>query len=231
MCVHLIHKKTNFMNLIFTIVLSFFSSIITINSYLYGEILNKNREIDVFSKNKAHVPFVKYENMLVLIPKTEEMLEVSPILKHDFIAFKEALGYRESLNKYDRVNDFGYFGKYQFGELAMIELGITDPYKFIDSPKIQEKAFVYLCSINKYKLRRYLYRYDNKVLGGIKLTQSGMLAAAHLLGPGAVIKFIKSDGTDIHSDALGTKITEYLTMFSDYDMSIITPCPEVKMKI
>jgi hypothetical protein len=37
-----------------------------------------------------------------------------------FIGFKEALGYRESENKYKTVNSLGYLGKYQFGNATKI---------------------------------------------------------------------------------------------------------------
>jgi hypothetical protein len=38
-----------------------------------------------------------------------------PFTGNLFIGFKEALGYRESENKYKTVNSLGYLGKYQFG--------------------------------------------------------------------------------------------------------------------
>jgi hypothetical protein len=43
-----------------------------------------------------------------------------------FIGFKEALGYRESENKYKTVNSLGYLGKYQFGNATLKSVGIYD---------------------------------------------------------------------------------------------------------
>lgn len=173
----------------------------------------------------------RYQNMLVLIPKNKSLMGLSPILTNDFVGFKEALGFRESSGKYNSVNEYGYIGKYQFGKHAMHDLGIKNHELFLNSAEAQEKAFVALCSLNKYKLRNYLSKYDGVTLNGIKLTESGMLAASHLLGPGAVINFIKSKGENIGSDALGTTIVEYLTKFDGYDTSVITPSKNVKIKL
>lgn len=184
-------------------------------------------ESDVVSYLKRN----RYEHMLVLIPKTNELKELSPILGKDFLGFKEAVGFRESSGNYFIINQLGYLGKYQFGGAAMQDLGIKNKRAFLKSPELQERAFVAFCSLNKYKLRRYIVHYDGKVVGGVKLTESGMLAAAHLVGPGAVKQFIKSRGKVKASDGNGTNIVEYLTTFSGYDTSIITATKRVKVKL
>ncbi|MCK5823983.1 MAG: peptidoglycan-binding protein LysM [Ichthyobacteriaceae bacterium] len=173
----------------------------------------------------------RYKNMLVLIPKDEHLRKLTPMIDaKGFIRFKEEIGYRESSGEYDKVNTLGYLGKYQFGRLAMHDLAIHNKSKFLRTPSIQEDAFIALCSINKYKLRNYL-RYEGRVIGGIKITESGMLAASHLLGPGAVMNYIKTSGLDKGSDAFGTSIVEYLVKFSGYDTSMIIPERQVTMNI
>lgn len=52
----------------------------------------------------------------------------------------------------------------------------------------------------------------------ILLTESGMVAGAHLKGMGGLNKFLK--GKD-NADALGTKISEYVKRFGGYDLSNI----------
>jgi|LGVD01.1.fsa_nt_gb hypothetical protein len=197
-----------------------------INSHDNEELLVVNE-----LETKPIVMDSRYTDMLVLIPKSKDLMGLSPILSKDFVGFKEAIGFRESSGKYHKVNEFGYLGKYQFGKHAMQDLGINNKYVFLNSAEMQEKAFIALCSLNKYKLRNYLYKYEGKTINGTKLTESGMLAAAHLLGPGAVINFIKSNGKSVGSDALGTSILEYLTSFNGYDTSVITPSRSVKVTI
>ena len=40
-----------------------------------------------------------------------------------FSAFKYAIGYKESTNNYKAVNRFGYLGRYQFGKIALQDIG------------------------------------------------------------------------------------------------------------
>ncbi|MEN8137902.1 MAG: peptidoglycan-binding protein LysM [Bacteroidota bacterium] len=210
----------------------FFSLWINVKSIFDTE---KEEETDLvivseISSRPVHID-EKYANMLVLIPKNDKLKCLSPILTKDFVGFKEAIGFRESSGKYDNVSKFGYFGKYQFGKCAMSDLGIYDAEAFLKSAKLQEEAFVALCSLNKYKLRNYLAIYDGKTINGIELTESGMLAASHLLGPGAVIAFIKSDGKNVGKDGLGTSLLEYLEVFKDYDTSVITASSKITLRV
>ena len=53
------------------------------------------------------------------------------------------------------------------------------------------------------------------------MTESGILAAAHLAGPGSVKKYLRSYGAIGFTDAYGTNIREYMKKFSGYDTSFI----------
>ncbi|MGB5555799.1 MAG: hypothetical protein WBM83_14170, partial [Flavobacteriaceae bacterium] len=76
---------------------------------------------------------------------------------------------------------------------------------------------------NKWILRRDIDRFVGKYIQGIKITESGMLAAAHLAGAGNVKKYLRSYGQMDVMDEYGTTITKYLKRFSGYDMSIVLP--------
>ena len=82
-------------------------------------------------------------------------------------------------------------GKYQFGKSALKALGIKDSLIFMNSPKLQEKAFIALLSRNKWELRDEIKEYRGKIIGGVRVTESGILAAAHLGGAGSIRKFLK----------------------------------------
>jgi len=140
-----------------------------------------------------------------------------------FIGFKEAIGYRESENKYRKVNSLGYLGKYQFGNETLKSVGIHDTARFLQSPKMQERAFVALLAKNKWILKDIIEKYDGKVFNGILITESGILAAAHLGGAGSVKKYFKSNGSRLIKDAYGTSIRSYLKTFGGYDTSFIEP--------
>jgi len=143
------------------------------------------------------------------------------ILQNDFMGFREAIGFKESQGKYRVINTLGYLGKYQFGKTTLHRLGIYNTEKFLKNPELQEKAFIALCKVNKWILRKDIKRSVGKTINGIKITESGILAAAHLSGAGNVKKFLRSNGHLKFSDAYGASISSYLKKFADFDVSII----------
>ncbi|TMM28621.1 peptidoglycan-binding protein LysM [Polaribacter aestuariivivens] len=142
-------------------------------------------------------------------------------LKRDFVAFKEAVAFKESQGKYATVNTLGYLGKYQFGRTTLHRFNIYNTEEFLANPELQEKAFVALCKVNKWILRKDIKRSVGKTMNGIKITESGILAAAHLSGAGNVKKFLRSNGTERFSDAYGASIQSYLKKFANYNVSNI----------
>jgi hypothetical protein len=144
-----------------------------------------------------------------------------PYLQKDFVGFKEALAFKESQGKYTVVNTLGYLGKYQFGRTTLQRFKIYNTQAFLRNPELQEKAFVALCKVNKWILRKDIKRSVGKTINGVKITESGILAAAHLSGAGNVKKFLRSNGADGFSDAYGSTIQSYLKKFSGYNVSSI----------
>ena len=132
--------------------------------------------------------------------------------------FLSAIGRRESSNRYWVVNSYGYMGKYQFGRKTLNKLGfkhITNQ-QFLNSPEIQERAMKSLLKYNQKLLKRQIARYSNTVHNGVYVTESGLLAAAHLGGAGNVKKWLRK-GYDF-KDGYGTSIKEYLMLFGDYNI-------------
>ncbi len=174
------------------------------------------------SKTKA----IRYESEITLAPfSTQEKYPepTSPtcvvFLEKDYIGFKEALAFKESQGKYSVVNKFGYLGKYQFGKGTLDLIGIHNSKKFLEDPALQEKAFYANLSRNKWILRREIKRYSQTWMRGTYVTESGILAAAHLVGPGAVKKYLRSYGKNAFQDAFGTSVVDYLRKFKSYDIS------------
>lgn len=144
-----------------------------------------------------------------------------PYLQKNFVAFKQALAVKESQGKYTVVNSLGYLGKYQFGRTTLERLDIYNTKEFLRNPELQEKAFIALCKVNKWILRNDIEQSVGKTINGIVITESGILAAAHLSGAGNVKNFLRSNGANCFSDAYGTTIKSYLKKFAGYDLSII----------
>ena len=140
-----------------------------------------------------------------------------------YLEFKEALGFKESRGDYHIVNDYGYMGKYQFSRATLRMIGFKDTDNFLYDTRQQEEAFLAYTSLNKWVLRNDIKRYAGKTIGGVKVTESGILAAAHLAGAGNVKKFLRSAGENRFEDANGASIRYYLRKFSGYDTSHIVP--------
>jgi hypothetical protein len=144
-----------------------------------------------------------------------------PFTGKSFIAFKQALAFKESQGRYDIVNQFGYAGKYQFGGAALRSVGIKDRREFLSNPALQEKAFEALLAINKHNLQKEIEQYSGMVISGIEITESGILASAHLLGANSVKRFLRNNGKIRITDGYGTTMRSYMKKFAGYDTSVI----------
>ena len=138
-----------------------------------------------------------------------------------YVGFKEALGFKESQGRYTIINKYGYMGKYQFGKSTLKMIGIYNTQSFLKDSRLQERAFTANTSRNKWILRKDIKRYEGRYVNGVKVTESGILAAAHLAGAGNVKKYLRSGGTQNFQDAFGTSVRYYLKKFSGYDTSLV----------
>jgi len=152
--------------------------------------------------------------------------------------FFDALGDRESSGDYGVVNTLGFLGKYQFGELALIDIGYYQPDQtsvndwqsaywtgkngihseadFLSDRDVQESAIRAYMEL-QWSYLKSVWKYEGQTLGGMAITVSGLLAGAHLVGADEVEKFINSGGEKIPQDAYNTAVTEYMSLFAGYD--------------
>ncbi len=173
-----------------------------------------------FTTYKSYVsPVLEIESQPIKIVPVEVIKEPFELVQPSHQQFLTAIGHRESSNNYFAVNEFGYMGKYQFGRATLKGLGINvTKEEFLNDHKLQEKAMYMLLSHNKKKLKRYIKKYDGKIVHGILITESGILAAAHLAGQGNVRKFLKNGF--VFEDGNGTKMTSYLKQFGGYILDL-----------
>lgn len=182
-----------------------------------------------FKPFKVEVPELlkTAEFTLVSYPQNEKLLpgyQINPpYIGSQFIGFKEALAFKESQGNYFITNTLGYLGKYQFGIGTLELVGVYDGDYFLNNPILQEKAFYVNISRNKWILRKDIKRYVGKHMRGVEITESGILAAAHLAGPGNVKVYLRSQGRMDLKDGYGTSISNYMKKFSGYDISMILP--------
>jgi hypothetical protein len=159
-------------------------------------------------------------------------VEIRPITQMSFIPFEDfefeidetdsfldAIAYSESSNRYKVTNRWGYMGKYQFHKQTLKDLGYKVSKKeFLNSPELQERAMMDLLLSNKKSLGYRMEKWEGRRINGVKITESGILAAAHLAGVGNLINYMEN-GVEF-KDGNGTSIVKYLTKFSGYNISV-----------
>ncbi len=150
---------------------------------------------------------------------SEQPIEEVVVVVKNMNLFLQDLGHQESGNRYNIVNQFGYMGRYQFGKstLRTLKIRVTKE-AFLNSPDLQEYAMQQNLLYNKKKLQKYIDKFEGQEINGILITESGILAAAHLGGPGSVKKFFRSG--KVMQDGNGVKITSYLKRFGGYKLNI-----------
>ncbi len=155
---------------------------------------------------------------IVPVTPTLEIIEIEiPANRH--VDFLQAIGHKESGNNYSIVNTFGYMGKYQFGASTLKGLGFkVTKEEFLNNPALQEEAMQALLEHNRKKLKRQIEKYCGETIHGVYITESGILAAAHLAGQGNVKKFFRK-GYEF-KDGYGTSMTSYMEKFSGYQLDL-----------
>lgn len=159
--------------------------------------------------------------------------------------FYTALGMSESSGNYSSVNQYGYVGMYQFGELALQDAGFFVPgsqpatnnwvgtwtgvdginslSQFLASPTAQnDAAQAYAATQWGYITHFGLDTYIGQTIDGVTITQSGLVAGAWLVGIGGLMKFLNSNGSTVPTDGNGTPITNYLSQFAQFSSPSMT---------
>jgi hypothetical protein len=153
-----------------------------------------------------------------------------PYVGKTYIGFRQAIAFKESRGKSTLVNPYGYMGKYQFGKSTLRAVGVYDFQEFLNTVSLQDKAFKALIALNKWQLRKEIATYSGRVINGVEITESGIIAAAHLSGAGSVRKYLKSNGRNGFKDGFGTSLRSYIEKFSSFDISNIEADKNAKAK-
>lgn len=178
--------------------------------------------IDSAMTSEIEIPLVSLEEQRKIRELELKKLEEERIQEYhdnELSRFLTDIGFRESGNRYDITNKWGYMGRYQFGKSTLKGLGFeVSKSEFLSNPQLQDSAMMALLNHNKEKLQKYIDVYDGQTINGMLITESGILAAAHLGGQGSVKRYFKHG--KVFRDGNGTKITSYMNKFSGYDIKL-----------
>jgi len=129
------------------------------------------------------------------------------------------MGFFESGNDYTKVNTIGYLGKYQFGKSTLNTLKYKGTIiAFLNNGHIQENIMFKNLKYNKRQLSTIINEYSGVVINNVTITESGILAAAHLAGAGNVRGFFRHGKKS--KDIYGSSVTKYLCEFSGYNLKL-----------
>lgn len=144
----------------------------------------------------------------------------------DYKSYAQKIGEKESNGNYKAVNTLGYLGKYQFGAMALQDMGLVKKgttlkgldntsnwnieggkQAFLNNPQLQEDTMARYTKQNFNTLNR---------IGVVNKNSSpqevaGYLAASHLLGPGGARDLSKGK---VSADAYGTSSASYFKVGS-----------------
>lgn len=154
--------------------------------------------------------------------------------------YLNALARRESSLNPQAQNAYGYVGLFQMGEAALVDAGyyradgtgvndwrgtwtgaggVTSLQDFKSNPAAQAAAVAaYQQRVWGYVRSLGLDTYIGSTVAGVPVTQSGLIAAAHLVGTGNLARFLASGGATVPTDGNGTALTEYLASFGGYSL-------------
>jgi len=149
-----------------------------------------------------------------------EIVKYNPItIFNRYDDFINHIGFMESTNDYTKVNTIGYIGRYQFGKSTLKTLKYKGSInKFLNSPKLQDEYMLKNLKYNKKRLQKYIDKYEGTIIKGVEISESGILAAAHLGGVNSVKRYFKHGKNP--KDKYGTSISNYLTKFSGYNLNL-----------
>jgi hypothetical protein len=171
---------------------------------------NNNRSLDTLNLSQIKQRLIEIN---ILNDRNFQLLESVASLN----LFLDRIGFLESSNDYKAKNKFGYVGKYQFNPSLIKKLGYNETKQgFLNDPLMQEEAMLTLLIYNRKLMKNHIKKYDNKVVNGILITESGILASTHLAGPSNVKRWLDSGVR--FKDGLGTSINHYMKTFAGYNL-------------
>lgn len=141
----------------------------------------------------------------------------------DLDAFLRDVAYIESGENHKIVSSNNMLGKYQFYwptakmHLKKWDMENISKKEFLNRPDLQDSVMLANLQFNQNILEKYIKKYANQTIDGIRITRSGILAAAQF-GPGKVIRFFESETNRGLCDGNGVHVGTYMELFSNYKL-------------
>jgi len=139
----------------------------------------------------------------------------------DLEAFLRDVSWIESGEDHTITSRFKMLGKYQFywptakHHLKKWDLDTISKQEFLSRPQLQDSVMLSNLALNQEILSDVIKKYSNQTINGVKVTRSGILAAAQF-GPGKVIEFFEGGNKHGLYDGNGVHVGTYMQLFANY---------------
>jgi hypothetical protein len=165
-------------------------------------------------------------------PQIQQDPPVTPVYRNnrglvpgrgDLYAFLDKMGNAESGGQYDIVGGYNkkYLGKYQFSLKTIKAMGVdVSPDEFLKDSTLQDSVMIIYLRDNARSLRTIIAKFEGTVYQGVRITKSGILAGAHLIGAGGIRAYFEPERYSYPvSDGNGVHVSVYMKKFADYDLT------------
>ena len=147
-------------------------------------------------------------------------------LEGKFRVFADSLATIISNKKYDTIFENGSLGKYAIGNMCLKDLGFSPTKKFrenfLKDTLLQEESFRVICMINKYRMRNYIDKYNGNVYNNVSISESGLLAGAHIIGATTLKSWFANDYKN-------DEMVEVIKKMNGFNLDYIVPAHTYKI--
>jgi hypothetical protein len=165
-------------------------------------------------------PVNKKEEVHVVHKKTKTLKQLK--YKGNYEEYLKAIAKLESSNNSHAITTYGkqtYFGKYQFSKSTLESHGVYDVDTFLSDETLQDSIMIQNLQRNSEILNKTIKEFSGKVVNGVYITKSGILAGAHLVGPGGVLAaFYPEKYNHPIYDGNGVTVFTYMIRFGNYNL-------------
>jgi len=141
----------------------------------------------------------------------------------DLEAFLRDVSWIESGENHTIISKFKMLGKYQFywptakHHLKKWALDTITKQEFLSRPHLQDSVMISNLALNQEILKDVITKYCDQTINGVRVTRSGILAAAQF-GPGKVIEFFEGGSKHGLYDGNGVHVGTYMQLFANYKL-------------
>lgn len=173
----------------------FFAIFVFFNRNENNEKYNKIEKAITLNRRVEKIPYKTFEGFLIKIQELES-------------------------NRNHLAKNGQYLGLYQMGRgiRSVLECCPND-YEFLYNVNLQHDCMIKSVRHYKIKLTPEIQKYDNKIIDGIKMTESSIIALAHLSGISGARKYLYSNNIP-EKDQYGNPIRRYVLLTANYDVSL-----------